>query len=55
MDKNITHTDILDIDTNNKKSNTITDLSKADIIPSNKYDCFILTQTIQQILMFIQL
>lgn len=45
----ITHTDILDIDTNNKRATLITDLSKADIIPSNKYDCFILTQTIQQI------
>ncbi len=39
--------DVLDIDSTIHKANIITDLSKADSVPSNTYNCFILTETIQ--------
>jgi hypothetical protein len=41
--------DILDIDTTNSRANVVADLSQAHSIPSNVYDCFILTQTLQLI------
>ncbi|MBF0490302.1 MAG: methyltransferase domain-containing protein [Candidatus Omnitrophica bacterium] len=41
--------DILDVDPNNSKATIIADLSNADQIPSNTYDCFVLTQTLQLI------
>jgi SAM-dependent methyltransferase len=41
--------DILDIDANNPRANVVADLSQAHSIPSNAYDCFILTQTLQLI------
>ena len=45
--KNIVRSDVLDIDTTNKNANIFADLSKAENILSDTYDCFILTQTLQ--------
>jgi len=45
----ITRRDILDIDKNNAKATLIADLAHADHLPSDTYDCFILTQTLQLI------
>lgn len=45
----VTKSDVLDIDPNNPRANIITDLAKADIVPSNTYDCIILTQVLQLI------
>lgn len=39
--------DILDIDAANPLATVIADLSKADHLPSDTYDCIILTQTLQ--------
>ena len=41
--------DVLDIDNKNKNATIITDLTKADNIKDNTYDCLILTQTLQYI------
>lgn len=41
--------DILDIDPANRKATIVADLAAADSIPSNSFDCFILTQTLQLI------
>ncbi|CAN5267278.1 hypothetical protein BH23BAC1_BH23BAC1_48020 [soil metagenome] len=45
----ITQLDILDVDEDNPEATIIADLSKADSVPSNVYDCIILTQTLQLI------
>jgi SAM-dependent methyltransferase len=42
--------DVLDIYPANPEATVIADLSTADTIPANSYDCFILTQTLQFIL-----
>jgi glycosyltransferase involved in cell wall biosynthesis/SAM-dependent methyltransferase len=42
----ITQIDILDIDEHNTKANIIADLAKANNVPSDTYDCVILTQTL---------
>jgi SAM-dependent methyltransferase len=39
--------DVLDIDKTNARATVIADLTAADLIPSDTYDCFILTQTLQ--------
>jgi SAM-dependent methyltransferase len=39
--------DVLDIDPKNPLATIVADLAAADAIPSNTYDCFILTQTLQ--------
>jgi SAM-dependent methyltransferase len=41
--------DVLDIDASNPDANVITDLAAADTIPSNSYDCFVLTETLHYI------
>ena len=41
--------DILDIDPANRLATIIADLAAADSIPSDSFDCFILTQTLQLI------
>jgi len=41
--------DILDIDAHNPKATVIADLAKADHLPSDTYDCIVLTQTLQLI------
>jgi SAM-dependent methyltransferase len=45
----VTHSDVLDIDASNPYATVITDLAAADSVPSEFYDCFILTQTLQYI------
>ena len=44
---NVEHCDILDIDPANPKASIITDLSVAQSIGSDQFDCFVLTQTLQ--------
>jgi SAM-dependent methyltransferase len=39
--------DVLDIDESNHNANINADLSRADNVPSNSYDCVILTETLQ--------
>lgn len=43
---NISKIDILDIDKDNSKANIIADLANAENVPSDTYDCIILTQTL---------
>ena len=45
----VTHCDVLDIDSSNQRATLIADLSAADLLPSDAFDCFILTQTLQLI------
>ena len=45
----VEHSDVLDIDSRNPYATIIADLAAADAIPSNTFDCFILTQTLQLI------
>lgn len=45
----VAQSDILDIDPQNERATIIADLAKADQIPSNTYDCVILTQVLQLI------
>jgi SAM-dependent methyltransferase len=44
---NIEHRDVLDIDPSNPHATLVTDLTAADVIPSEQFDCFVLTQTLQ--------
>jgi hypothetical protein len=46
---NIELYEVLDIDPTNPKATKIADLAAADAIPSDSYDCFILTQTLHLI------
>lgn len=41
--------DVLDIDASNPAATFIADLAAADAIPSDTFDCFILTQTLQYV------
>jgi SAM-dependent methyltransferase len=41
--------DVLDIDPGNQAATILADLSAADSVPSDLFDCFILTQTLQYI------
>ena len=45
-DDRVTASDVLDIDSTNIKATVVTDLSRADAIADDTYDCFILTQTL---------
>jgi hypothetical protein len=45
----IEHSDVLDIDPTNADATIVADLAVADVIPSERFDCFILTQTLQLI------
>ena len=47
--QNVTKQDVLDIDEDNKQATIIADLAKADHVPSNTFDCFILMETLQLI------
>lgn len=42
----VERSDVLDIDPGNRRASVIADLRNAQSIPSNTYDCFILTQTL---------
>ena len=41
--------DVLDIDPTNEDATIVADLAAADSVPSDLFDCFILTQTLQYI------
>jgi SAM-dependent methyltransferase len=42
----VTTADVLDIDASNPKATIVDDLTTGDSLPSDAYDCFILTQTL---------
>lgn len=42
----VTASDVLDVDSGNTRATVIADLSRADAIADDTYDCFILTQTL---------
>lgn len=43
----VTRTDIVDLDATNPAATIVADLTSADRIPSDSFDCFVLTQTLQ--------
>ncbi len=43
----VENADVLDIDASNPHATIVADLCAADMVPSNSYDCFVLTQTLQ--------
>jgi len=45
----VTKYEILDVDKDNPKATIIADLASADNVPSNAYDCIVLTQVLQLI------
>lgn len=45
----ITRRDVLDIDAANPQATIVADLTRADSIPAETFDCFILTQTLQYV------
>jgi SAM-dependent methyltransferase len=45
----VTHLDVLNVTPGNAKATIIADLSGADVIPANQFDCIVLTQTLQMI------
>lgn len=45
----VTRSDVLDVDVSNPRATLIADLAEADALPSDAFDCFILTQTLQYI------
>jgi SAM-dependent methyltransferase len=45
----VDRSDVLDIDPSNPAATIVTDLAAADAIPSDSFDCVILTQTLQYI------
>lgn len=45
----VQHRDVLDINPANPHATVVADLAAADAIPSDQFDCFVLTQTLQLI------
>jgi SAM-dependent methyltransferase len=43
----VTRSDVIDIDARNPAATIVADLRSADGVPSDTYDCFVLTQTLQ--------
>jgi SAM-dependent methyltransferase len=43
----VDRSEVLDVDPANRAATIVADLAAADVIPSNTFDCFILTQTVQ--------
>jgi len=43
----VERSDVLDLDANNPRATLVADLAAADEVPSDTFDCFILTQTLQ--------
>ena len=41
--------DVLDVDPSNRDATIVADLAAADAIPSDAFDCFVLTQTLQYV------
>ncbi len=46
-DGGLTACDVLDIDPGNRDATVVADLTAADHLPGEQYDCFVLTQTLQ--------
>lgn len=46
----VTQNDIVDIDASNPRATLVADLAHAESIPSDRYDCFVCTQTYQYVL-----
>lgn len=44
---NVTRREVVDIDPTNRRATIIANLSAADAISDNRFDCFVLTQTLQ--------
>jgi SAM-dependent methyltransferase len=45
----VERSDVLDVDPSNAGATIVADLAAADAIPSDRFDCFVLTQTLQYI------
>lgn len=45
----VEHRDVLDVDPTNEAATIVADLAAADSLPSDLFDCFILTQTLQYV------
>lgn len=45
----VDRSDVLDIDASNAEASIVADLAAADSIPSDAFDCFVLTQTLQYV------
>ncbi len=43
----VTRIDVLDIDRTNSAATLVADLCAADVVPSDEFDCIVLTQTLQ--------
>jgi SAM-dependent methyltransferase len=43
----VTGRDVLDVDSSNERATYVADLAAADALPSDAFDCFVLTQTLQ--------
>jgi SAM-dependent methyltransferase len=41
--------DVLDVDPSNREATIVADLASAETIPSDSFDCFVLTQTLQYV------
>ncbi len=44
---NVERRDVLDLDPTNARATIIADITAADSVPSDQFDCFVLTQTLQ--------
>jgi SAM-dependent methyltransferase len=47
FDRGVVRSDVLDIDPRNAQATIVADLTAADGVPADLFDCFILTQTLQ--------
>lgn len=45
----VTRSDVLDVDVTNPVATIVADLAAADAVPSDSFDCFVLTQTLQYV------
>jgi SAM-dependent methyltransferase len=45
----VTHVDVLDIDASNPEATLVSDLAAAETLPENRFDCIVLTQTLQYV------
>ncbi len=45
----VTQSDVLDVDATNPAATIVADLAAADAVPSEGFDCFVLTQTLQYV------
>jgi len=47
--RDVTRSDVVDIDAGNPRATLVADLAAADALPADAFDCFVLTQTLQLI------